>query len=228
MKAAAFIIATPGENIDSTLESIKRHAPQLNAYRVKAMLPQSEVNAGMNWNWPNHGTATLFGLRCHAYSGDVAVRKAIFLSHAILWRECADSGCPMVILESDAVFTRDFKISEIAGAGALDFGLISLNDPRGATRRADRYHAALQQAKSDGATICECPWVDDRDIPQGPPGMSAYAIHPDFAQRLLDTVKEIGARPNDALAIKQLFPGMIGCLTNYATKTSGRRSTVAR
>ena len=51
---------------------------------------------------------------------------------------CIDLDEPVVVLESDAIFTRKFDFKDLT----KDFkgGIIGLNDPRGATRKARVFH----------------------------------------------------------------------------------------
>src|SRR5690606_11768388 len=123
------------------------------------------------------GYAIIAGLCFHAYSGDTMKRQACFWSHFHLWRRCVLDNEPTLILESDAVFTRNFDPDELDGC---PYDIVSLNDPRGATRKAHDYHQQIQ-ARSHYAHVIGAPWVDeDHTIPQGLPGMSAYVIWPWF------------------------------------------------
>ena len=71
----------------------------------------------------------------------------------------------------------------------------------------------------------QVPWVDDdRKIPQGLAGNSAYMIKPAGARKLLQLVKEYGAWPNDAIMCRQLLPN-IGVTRKFYTKVQGLRST---
>lgn len=224
----ALVLACPGECVAPTVDSMARHAPALTYVRFPAIVPEEvasmEQRHGIQWVYPDYGVATLYGLRCHAYKGDKMKRRAVFWSHFCAWVQCVALDHPVVVLESDAIFVRDFDPAELEGC---PFGLVALNDPRGATRKAKEYHAALQAAHQFGSAVVEVPWVDDTDVPQGTPGASAYWLTPKFAFQLVAKAKEIGARPNDCLTIRQFFPGEIGCVTSYATETSGRPSTLS-
>lgn len=229
MKAA--IIALRSEDIGPLLQSIHRHAPGLVPIHFPAITPDRvpalEHNYRVSWTYPDHGSATLYGLKCHAYSGDKMKRRAIFWSHMLCWEFCAVRDEPIIVLESDAVFTDPLRLQDLEGD--YPYGMISLNDPRGATRRANAYHRAIQQIRETGGreTTVEVPSIDDLSVPQGLPGHSAYYLRPTFARELLANVSAIGAWPNDALVNKQFFPGLLGCLTNYVTRVSGRKSNVA-
>lgn len=217
-----WVIALDGENIE--------HLRGRGVARWHALRPEDvELNLSiykLRWNHPLHGYAQIIdGLMFHGYSGDTLKRQACFLSHWHLWRRCVTDDTPTLVLESDALFLRDFDPDEL---DPWDFGIVSLNDPRGATRLAGHYHQCLQAHDPYEEPVAEAPWVDpDLTIPQGLPGMSAYVILPWFAKELLAKVDQVGAMPNDALCNQQWFPDSLGCLTTYATKVNGRPSTLA-
>ena len=56
---------------------------------------------------------------------------ACFMSHYRLWEKALKE--PIFVFEQDAIFVRPFSEVEVANTG---FDIVSLNDPRGATRRA--------------------------------------------------------------------------------------------
>lgn len=171
------------------------------------------------WDKPRRDDATGLILTPYKTRNRLA-RMACFLSHFYLWDRCVTCNAEVMILEDDALFTRQLK-GPIEGAHM--FGAFSLNDPRGATRKAHDYHAKLQAMPGP---VAPAPWVDAPNVPQGLPGNSAYVLHPVLARKLVEFVEVFGAWPNDALMCRQLFPE-IGCLTNYATKVSGRPSSLA-
>lgn len=195
-----------------------------------AILPQDvalqEDVYGIRWNHPPHGQAKVIdGLTFHGYAGDTLKRQACFWSHFHLWRRCVLDDEPTLILESDAVFTRRFDPAEI---DAPMLGVISLNDPRGSTRKAGWYHDYLHECRTRHLPFAEVPWVDtDNTIPQGLPGHSAYVLFPWFAREIIEGIQRRGAMPNDAAVCRQWYPGKLGCITNYATKVTGRPSTLA-
>lgn len=150
---------------------------------------------------------------------------ATAMSHAALWKFCVQENEPFIIIEHDAIFVRDFSPKEIANHIGLSpmVGACSINDPRGATRRSQQYHAAMSPG------VNPVPNVDEGAIgsipPQGLPGNSAYLITPSFAKRLLDVMSYNGIWPNDAFMCRQLFPGMLYSLYPYATVVKQTRST---
>lgn len=102
-------------------------------------------------------------------------------------------------------------------------GILGLNSPIGATRKAVIFHKAL----FGNHGVHGVPSVDgigDDPLPQGIAGNSAYIIKPWAAKKLLDKVREIGMWPNDALMCKQFFPWMETCWPYY-TVVQGMKST---
>ena len=177
----------------------------------------------MQWTYPLEGGRIDFatGLKLTAYpTMDPNKRIACFLSHWKLWKEVASTNEPMLIMEHDAIFdlTKKFDPEYILESG---FNLVGINDPRGATRKSQVYHDAVQDFKYD---IGNVPKVDTYDIPQGLAGNSAYIIKPDLAKEALELITNIGIWPNDALLCYQNFKG-IGQTKTYHTKVQGTRST---
>ena len=143
----------------------------------------------------------------------------------------------------DGTQTISTPIGEFSG------GIIGINSPLGATRKAMIYHNKVQLAagpageieRRDGVAsvvvgnstlnfahgICQVPYVDDpgdSPLPNGLAGNSAYIIKPWAAQKLLDKTAEIGIWPNDALMCRQFFP-WLQQYAKYITKVQGTRST---
>jgi GR25 family glycosyltransferase involved in LPS biosynthesis len=176
------------------------------------------------WEYPWDKTIRCMksGLTKHPYTTvDRMKRMACFLSHYNLWKLSAIENRPLIILEHDAIFTRKVDLKVLKDSR---FGAISLNDPRGATRRAQQYHTLLQKGESP---VCPVAVIDEDDIPQGLPGHSAYYISPHLARTMMTLVNEFGAWPNDALMCRQLIPRRLGCLQNYCTKVQGITSSTS-
>ena len=175
------------------------------------------------WKYPWKGEQMDFkaGLRKSAYPTANPLRRvACFLSHYMLWKMCIEKDEPIMILEHDAIFIKPFDETAFMKA---ECDIISMNDPRGATRRAQDFHEKLQQGHQ---TIQRVPTIDDLMVPQGLPGNSAYIIKPSGAKKMLDLVKEYGAWPNDALMCKQLIQS-IASSKIYYTKVQGTPSTTS-
>ena len=178
---------------------------------------------GIKWNYPWKGEEydMKAGLKKSAYQTKNPLRRiGCFLSHYLLWKRCAEQNEPIMILEHDAIFIRPFDETAFAKA---ECDIISINDPRGATRKAQEFHEKLQRGPQ---TIQRVPTIDDPTIPQGLPGNSAYIIKPSGAKKMLDLVKEFGAWPNDALMCKQLIQSIASSKVYY-TKVQGTPSTTS-
>ena len=174
----------------------------------------------LTWNYPlNYDKATNLetGMTLTPYK--VRSLSRIFactISHARLWRKCVELDEEIMILEHDAIFTREFTPFEWEG------GALGLNDPRGATHSAMFYHEILQ---AQGKGVHEAPFVKPPlSMPQGLAGHSAYIIRPFAAEELLEKMKETGAWPNDALMCKQFFP-WLRVVYPYFTRVQGVQST---
>lgn len=177
---------------------------------------------GLLWGYPTAGVRMVEGLKLTPYKGLHSARVGCALSHLLLWRHCVATGLPVVVMEDDCQWVRSLQVAPILES---PYGMVSLNNPLGATRCAVRYHVALQAAK---APVVEVPWVDDdRRVPQGLPGHSAYVIKPHFAEVLIRAVGQLGLWPNDAIACRQLFPGQLGCSTTYFTTIQRRPSLMS-
>lgn len=176
---------------------------------------------GLHWNYPWKGEEIDIksGLKKAAYKTTNPLKRvACFLSHYVLWKKCVESDQPIIILEHDAIFVRPFEPDAFMKAKC---DIISLNDPRGATRKALQFHEELQR---NPQVIQRVPTIDDLMIPQGLPGNSAYIIKPSGARKMMDLAKEFGAWPNDALMCKQLIQSL-GASKIYYTKVQGTPST---
>jgi len=178
-------------------------------------------NYGIQWNYPWKGEEydMKAGVKKSAYhTTNPLKRVACFLSHYTLWKKCKDLDEPIMVLEHDAIFIKPFDDTAFMKA---ECDIISMNDPRGATRKALEYHDKLQHGHQ---TIQRVPTIDDLMIPQGLPGNSAYIIKPTGAEKVLQLVKEFGAWPNDALMCKQLIQSLAASKVYY-TKVQGTPST---
>lgn len=189
----------------------------INEKQVETLMKQMQIK----WNYPWEGEVldVSSGLKKSAYTTANPLRRmACFLSHYLLWKKCAEQDETLVVLEHDALFTRPFDETAFSQS---KFDIISMNDPRGATRRAGSYHDQLQ---SNTNVIQRVPTIDDIQVPQGLPGNSAYIIKPKGAKLMIDLTREFGAWPNDALMCKQLVSSL-GASRIYYTKTQGTKST---
>jgi len=179
------------------------------------------------WSWPTRteddGYCLYTGLYKRTYqAADQNKVVACALSHYRLWKLCAESNEPIMVLEHDAEFFRDIDISVIMEDNK--WGSVGLNDPRGNTRKGQLFHAKVAKC---GDGINRVPTIDeptDLPLPMGLAGNSAYLIRPAFAKKLLAEVARIGMWPNDAVMCRQLFPEL-KVLYPYATKVRPMGST---
>lgn len=196
----------------STKHKIERYNA-ITPEQVYDLLNQENIR----WNYPHEGKVFDIptGLKKTAYSTVVPEKRiACALSHYFLWKTCRE---PTVILEHDAIFTKDldFKYS--------DFDILGINDPRGATRKADLFHKLVQDNPNNFQSV---PVIDKMDVPQGLAGNSAYIINPAGAGVMLDLVNAYGLWPNDALMCQQLVP-KLGVTRTYYTKVQKLESTTS-
>jgi len=178
----------------------------------------------LSWNYPSVGEEydMKSGLKKTAYrTAQLDKRIACFLSHYEQWKVCSESEEPMIILEHDALFIAKVDVDMIQKSR---YNIIGLNDPIGATRRANMFH---QQVKQRSKGVVSCPKVDLDHVPQGLAGNSAYYINPEGAKAMLELVNEFGAWPNDAIMCRQLLRGKLGVTNPYYTKVQGIASTTS-
>uniref|UniRef100_UPI003F6A2B05 glycosyltransferase family 25 protein n=1 Tax=Winogradskyella sp. TaxID=1883156 RepID=UPI003F6A2B05 len=91
---------------------------------------------GIQWNYPWKGEEfdIKAGLKKNAYNtANPLKRVACFLSHYTLWKKSIELNEPIMVLEHDAIFMKPFDETAFIKA---ECDIISINDPRGATRKA--------------------------------------------------------------------------------------------
>lgn len=213
------------------LRSIKETRSDLSPHFLNATTPETLLDDiaqfkyldKYNWNWPHvpmmDGLDLATGLykKCYRASDQKKV-EACGVSHIRAWEKCIELDEPILVLESDALFTRRFDPSQFEGNG---YDLVGLNDPRGATRRAQDFHNAASMVQG----IATPPRFNDpQPVPHGIAGNSAYYITPKFAKKLLSRVEAYGMWPNDAIMCFELFPE-IRIVYPYYTKVQGTQST---
>jgi hypothetical protein len=153
---------------------------------------------------------------------DKKKKMACALSHFVLWHRCMLMNVPILILEHDSVFIRKLDPSTLLDSS---YGVIGINDPRKATRLATKYHQEVQKCDNE---IQDVPWIDDKEVPQGLAGASAYIMKPLAAKEILYTVyAKTGLWHNDALLCKQVF-NFLGTTRTYHTKVQGLESTTSK
>ena len=228
----SFIITVKGNEISEVAAAVckKSHEQVGNQFDVETFdaITPDDVQDIMNlynikwtypWDAPTLDMKT--GLKLTPYKTyDKNKRIACFLSHYALWSESILLNEPIIVLEHDAVWTRKFNPTEVIES---NFGVVGLNNPLYATRRADIFDLQINSRKE---TIQPIPRVDEEYVPQGLAGNSAYVIQPWAAKKIIDKVSEIGAWPNDAIMCKQLFP-FLGVTKTYYTKVQRTQSTTS-
>lgn len=204
------------QNTGSKIDPFIIDATTRNVYRTHlAQILGNDIAQSIQYTWPIEGEKTCFktGLFTRAYkAADHRKIIACTVSHMRLWNLCIQLDEPIIILESDALFERQFDYKHIENFR----GICGFNDPFYATRKPNNFHQGainqihdLKQSAKTFKGLLECPSVDsigDPPLPQGLAGNSAYIIKPWAAKLLIDKTKEIGIWPNDALICKQLFP----------------------
>lgn len=203
--------------VNSAPFSIKKFSAVV-PHQVDAMLAEYNIY----WNYPLTGEYfdEETGLLKTAYAGrDYNKLVACFLSHYTLWRLCSNLDESFIIFEHDAIFCE--KELSIDSLEASVYSIIGLNNPIGATRKAQDFLSKL--INSTG--IIPVPKIDKDIVPQGLAGNSAYYLKPKGAKMLLTLVDKYGAWPNDAIMCQQLLPNELGVTTKMYTKVQGLLST---
>jgi len=234
----AFIITMMNDHASTVatrkcLQSIKQTNSNIDSYILNATTP-SDLNTYFNecglslndWTYPKSPAETKVdiktGLKITGYRAtDYTKVVSCLVSHIRIWQKAIELNMPVMVLEHDSFFTRQFKFEDIREH--FTGGVIGLNDPRGATRKAQFYHQKVVEQKSK--PVASVPWIDSKDIPQGIAGNSAYIIKPEAAQQLIDKITTIGMWPNDALMCKQLFPWLQQAYPYYTTVQGTKSST---
>lgn len=178
---------------------------------------------GLNWTYPwdkpVRDIAT--GLLKTPYpTQNYKARIACALSHYTLWKYCDLNNETIIILEHDAVWKK--RLPEWVTDDSK-YDIIGINDPRGATRRSQQFHEAVQKKES---LIQRPPVIDEEYVPQGIAGNSAYIMKPSGAKKMLDLVAEYGLWPNDAIMCRQLVR-TLGVTKIYYTGVQGLPSTTS-
>ena len=174
------------------------------------------------WNWPmspdEEGLDLQTGVYKKMYRAENQLKViACPVSHMRVWEEIIKEDRACLVLESDAMFTRKFT------GLRKGLGVIGLSDPRGATRKAARYHETASYSNS----IKFVPTVneDGEDpVPQGLAGGSAYWLEPRVAKDFLEKIKEVGMWPNDAFMCRENFIHL-RIVYPYYTKVQGTASS---
>jgi|TARA_R110001592_G_scaffold94808_1_gene273925 GR25 family glycosyltransferase involved in LPS biosynthesis len=182
------------------------------------------INWDLFWNYPWEGKVSCIatGLIKSAYPTAVKTKRmAAAVSHFRLWTECFETKEPIIVLEHDAFFIKKLDYQYILDS---KYDIIGINNPLGATRRAQAFHDIIKKNKKD---IQPVPTIDEFNIPQGLAGNSAYIIKPSGAEKMIELVFKYGLWPNDALMCKQLVD-KIGVTKTFYTRVQGLTSTTTQ
>ena len=116
-----------------------------------------------------------------------------------------------------------YGVSEYT-VGTFTGGILGLNSPLGATRKASIFHDQLH-GRYGFHRVPSVDRIGDDPLPQGLAGNSAYIIRPWAAKKVLEKVAEVGMWPNDAIMCKQFFPWMQTCWPYFTAIQKGTIST---
>lgn len=219
-----FSVAAAEKTISSSEKVGNDFVPEVYDAITPEMVDDKMKEHRLTWNYPSAGEEydMKSGLKKSAYqTSRINKRIGCFLSHYEQWKLCAESGEPMIVLEHDALFTAKVDVDMLEKSS---YNIIGLNNPMGATRRANLFD---QQVKQRPEGVVSCPKVDLDHVPQGLAGNSAYYIKPEGAKKMLELVNEFGAWPNDAIMCRQLLGGKLGVTNPYYTKVQGLVSTTS-
>lgn len=186
---------------------------------------------GLAWTYPTKpsedGLDMKSGLTLHHYkTANLQNRVACMVSHMRCWQEAISRDEPIIVFEHDAVVTRQFKEKDVL-TDEFKGGIIGLNNPLGATRKARVFHEKVS-AKNGLSPVPTVDGPSEPNLPQGLAGNSAYLITPKGAKKLLSKVREVGMWPNDAVMCKQFFPWLQVVYPYYTDIQKGLKSTTTR
>ena len=178
------------------------------------------------WTYPWNGDVTQGPEELKLVGYRTENKKAVIactMSHMALWQRCVELDEPILILEHDAIFIKELP-NDLLERAHPNFGAISINDPRGATRKSLEFY---NKCISGPEIVNRTPYVDDENVPQGLPGHSAYIIKPWAAKYMLKLIDRYGMWPNDAIMCNQLFP-WLGSTKEFYTTVQNTESTTTQ
>ena len=180
---------------------------------------------GLKWTWANNNDqpsiCPITKLRHNPYYPDNPDFSALIgctMSHYSLILRCAELNEPILILEHDSVFLREFP--------EFDFkGICQINDPDGGGKNG-KWLSNQMKRKGIMGVSPKTPNAVGPMVPDGLAGGSAYVIKPFAAQELIDKYHQLGVWPNDAIMCTQLFPYLEEYYP-FITKTEQEISTTS-
>ena len=160
---------------------------------------------GLKWSWADNNTqpsiCPITKLQHSPYypsNPDFSPLIGCTMSHYSLIMRCVELNEPILILEHDSVFIREFP--------EFDFkGICQINDPNGGGKNGKWLSNQMKRKGIMGVS----PKTRNAVGPMAPDGLagnSAYVIKPFAAQELIDKYHQLGVWPNDAIMCIQLFP----------------------
>ena len=238
----AYIITLKSEEsqLESTkrlVKSIEKSGSEITPFSFDATTPsrisihlQTQFDyfdwTSYKWSWPENKSSEEYCLKSGLYkpmyqANNQRKVEACLISHMRLWEKCFLLDTPIIILESDSLFTRKFSVKDMDNCNGE---IVGLNDPRGATRRSQIFHERVSMCEGfhNAPTVNK---TGERCVPQGIAGNSAYYIKPYGAKVLLDLIMEFGGWPNDAIMCKELLNNKLKVVYPYYTKVQGTKST---
>jgi len=181
--------------------------PAISANEARDMLERLELQ----WTWGRGGA----GMVHHSYGGNDDARIGCALSHLMLWCVCYALQEPIMVLEHDAVFVREFEPFEFDS-------ICMINDPKKATPRWEYWRKKMI---SRGPGVWQKTVIFPDERPDGLAGNSAYVIKPHAALSLVELVRKHGLWPNDAIMCRQLIPELQEHYP-FITEVQAERSTI--
>ncbi len=160
---------------------------------------------GLDWSWANNNTqpsvCPITKLQHRPYyhaNPDFSALIGCTMSHYSLYLRCVELNEPILILEHDSVFIREFP--------EFDFkGICQINDPNGGGKNG-KYLSEMMIKNNRLGVSPKTPNTGAKEFPDGLAGNSAYVIKPFAAQELINKYHKLGVWPNDAIMCIQLFP----------------------
>jgi GR25 family glycosyltransferase involved in LPS biosynthesis len=228
-----YVIVVTGSQIAKDAEkTLKKTSKDVgNPFEIKrfdAVVPSNLsdmlLKHDLHWNYPWDVTdyCVEYDVMKQPYktrNRDAKISCAV--SHYLMWKKCHEENTPILILEHDAMFIKRLSEEMVDEILKSRYYYVGLNDPRGATRKANVFHNEIQNRKSNTEKrLLECPWIEpnNRSSIQGLAGASAYFIKPKGAAILLELVEEMGLWHNDCMISHQLIPSRLGVSSQYFTK----------
>jgi GR25 family glycosyltransferase involved in LPS biosynthesis len=229
MKAFTIVIKdnSISETGFSTVLSSSKNVGNNNTFQIDrfdAIVPhtveQTFKKYKVEWNYPLYKDEydKELKLKKHVYkTSDHQVKKACALSHYSLWKKCIEINEPVLILEHDVLWTSRLDTEYLLKSKKQ---IIGINSPKGATRKWQTFASIVDQNKKE--EIQDVPRIDNKEIPQGLAGASAYLIKPEGAKQVLDAVNKYGLWHNDAIICYQLFDDILGVTRKWYTTINQR------